>query len=214
VGRVGGKRFASGAEIDSRERLQRDRFGQWLLPATFLAILAWIAVSDTTARTAYRTKLTTLITSSSVAATVRSIDRRRFLALTTSAAVATTAGCSLLASSPPADEEAKAAADVVVGPDGSMRFEPQAITVSAGETVTWYFATSNHNVACQPGEGEHERHPDGADPFASFDAGEPRTSTVPRGETFEHAFEVPGEYEYVCVPHVSLNMFGTVTVGA
>jgi plastocyanin len=33
----------------------------------------------------------------------------------------------------------------------------------------------------------------------------------PQGETYEHTFETPGEYRYVCVPHAP-TMAGRVSV--
>ena len=57
------------------------------------------------------------------------------------------------------------------------------------------------------------RGPLAADPFASYGPDEsPRETLVPRGETYDHTFEVPGQYVYVCVPHISQGMMGTIRV--
>lgn len=105
-------------------------------------------------------------------------------------------------------------ADVLAGPDGRLVFEPEALTVAVGETVTWGFASSGHNVACRPTQIEAAKLPNRATPFASFDdTGSPR-STVPQGETYSRDFDVPGTYNYVCAPHVSQGMVGTIHVDA
>lgn len=104
-------------------------------------------------------------------------------------------------------------ADVVAGPEGQDIFEPDALTVSVGDTVTWGFASSGHNISCRPAHDDAVELPDDADPFASFGTDEPPLdSHVSKGETFEHRFEVAGSYVYVCVPHATRGMVGTVTV--
>lgn len=117
----------------------------------------------------------------------------------------TLAGCSLGASFPDAD--------IVAGPDGDPAFEPRALAVSVGDTVTWGFASAGHNVSCRPGDDERVSLPDDAEPFATYGPDEsPKGSVVPRGETYEHAFNVPGQYVYVCIPHADRGMVGTITV--
>ncbi|MFB6107015.1 MAG: plastocyanin/azurin family copper-binding protein [Halobacteriaceae archaeon] len=103
-------------------------------------------------------------------------------------------------------------ADVVAGPGGANRFDPEELTVSTGETVVWYFASIGHNVSCRPGDDGHVELPEGADPFASYGPDESTQTTVSRGETYEHTFETPGTYVYVCVPHVDRGMVGRVVV--
>jgi plastocyanin len=90
-------------------------------------------------------------------------------------------------------------ADVVVGPDSRLVFEPETLTVAAGDTVTWYFASPSHNVSCLPEDGDTVELPDSAATFASHD-GNPN-AVDPQGSTYEHTVETPGEYRYVCVPH-------------
>lgn len=99
--------------------------------------------------------------------------------------------------------------DVVVGPDTRLVFEPETLTVGVGETVTWYFDSASHNVCGVPEDDSTVRLPDGAEPFASYD-GNPGTVN-PQGETYEHTFETPGEYRYVCVPHAP-KMAGRILV--
>jgi plastocyanin len=71
-------------------------------------------------------------------------------------------------------------------------FGPQALTVSAGTTVTW---TNNdqfeHTVAADDGS------------FASDPLG--------NGATFQFTFDIPGEYHYVCGIHPQMSGVVTVT---
>ncbi|WP_256684557.1 plastocyanin/azurin family copper-binding protein [Halococcus qingdaonensis] len=99
---------------------------------------------------------------------------------------------------------------VAAGPDGRLVFEPEAVEVSAGDTVSWEFESAGHNVGAVPKDSEEVSLPDGAEPFSSYD-GDPY-AVVEEGKTYEHTFETAGEYTYVCIPHVSSGMVGTVTV--
>lgn len=101
--------------------------------------------------------------------------------------------------------------DVVVGPDSALAFEPESLTVSAGETVTWWFASSSHNVSCRPEHADVAELPAGAEPFASYD-GDDRYATDPMGSTYSHTFSTPGEYVYACVPHIPHGMVGEIVV--
>lgn len=104
-------------------------------------------------------------------------------------------------------------ADVVAGTDGRNVFEPAEMTVAVGESVTWGFASAGHNVCCRPADSDRVGLPADAEGFASYGPDEsPDGSFVPRGETYEHAFDVPGQYDYVCIPHASLGMTGTIHV--
>lgn len=106
-------------------------------------------------------------------------------------------------------------ADVIAGPDSDRNFvfEPANLTVSVGTTVRWGFPSAGHNVSCRPTDHERVVLPDEAEPFASYGPDEsPEGSLVPRGNTYEHTFEVEGEYVYVCIPHVSRGMVGTIQV--
>ena len=72
----------------------------------------------------------------------------------------------------------------------SYRFEPKAIEIEAGDTVTW-------------------RNEDNFTHTVEVDGGDDHT--VERGESVEIAFEEPGTYHYVCTLH-SKDMDGTVIV--
>ncbi|MEF8826344.1 MAG: plastocyanin/azurin family copper-binding protein [Halapricum sp.] len=133
------------------------------------------------------------------------LGRRGMLAAVATVLAGFLAGCS----SDPSFSDA----DVIAGPGGDPVFDPAELTVSVGTTVTWGFASAGHNVSCRPDNNERVALPDEADPFASYGAEEsPEGSVVPRNETYEHTFDVEGEYVYVCIPHVSQGMVGTIHV--
>lgn len=103
--------------------------------------------------------------------------------------------------------------EVSVGPDDNyLRFVPEEVTVSTGDTVRWVFESEGHNVSAVPDHDGKITLPDGADPFATYGDDETRFTPVEVGETFEHTFDTAGEYVYVCIPHSDQGMVGTVTV--
>jgi plastocyanin len=103
------------------------------------------------------------------------------------------------------------AAVVAVGPEKRLRFEPEEVEVSVGETVAWEFESEGHNVTSKPGASPKCENPEGAEPFASYD-GDEHFAINEVGTTFTHTFDVAGEYVYVCTPHAGQGMVGTVTV--
>lgn len=94
------------------------------------------------------------------------------------------------------------AADVTVAADGQFKFAPETVTVSTGETVRWTWAAGGHNV-------KPENTP--ADSDWTGTPGE-RSKTFGEGYVYTHTFEVTGRFDYICVPHQSLGMKGTVVV--
>jgi halocyanin-like protein len=83
---------------------------------------------------------------------------------------------------------------VEVGPSGNEYvFEPAAIRISSGTTVTWKWQGSGyHNVVASGGE---------------FDSGNPEQKA-----TFRHTFESTGTALYYCKPHEAMGMKGAVVV--
>jgi plastocyanin len=86
-----------------------------------------------------------------------------------------------------------AAPEVLVG-DGGDRFTPRSVTITAGESVTWRWRESGHNVMV---DAAAER----------FDSGFKRSN-----ETYTRAFSTPGTYEFYCDPHRGDGMRGTLVV--
>jgi plastocyanin len=109
-------------------------------------------------------------------------------------ALPATAELSLTVETPAADRT------VTVAPGGSLRFDPESLEVSVGETVEWVWDAGGHNVSVesQPDDGDWP----GKDDQFTYD----------EGTTHRHTFEAPGTYEYVCQPHQTSGMVGTVTV--
>jgi amicyanin len=78
----------------------------------------------------------------------------------------------------------------------TFRFQPKAIEVEAGTTITWTNRDAiEHSVTAGA--------PDA--PAAAFDSG-----FFTQGQTFSVAFDKPGAYDYFCARHKSMR--GTVTV--
>ena len=137
------------------------------------------------------------------------MKRRTLLAALGAGGLSSLAGCAAITG-------ARDEADHDVGMTAS-RFHPETLTVPVGTTVVWGNTSSRaHTITA------YEAHiPENAAYFASggFDAelaarkgwgrGEGGITT---GETYEHTFEVPGEYHYFCIPHARGGMVGTVVV--
>lgn len=96
-----------------------------------------------------------------------------------------------------------------------QQFEPAAITVSAGETITFVSDSPEpHTVTAY-----EESLPEGAGFFSSGGApseeearSELGEALIKDGGTFEITLETPGTYRYFCIPHESQGMKGTITV--
>ncbi|MXR21914.1 halocyanin domain-containing protein [Halobacterium bonnevillei] len=90
---------------------------------------------------------------------------------------------------------------VTVGADGNggtFAFEPAAVRISPGTTVTFEWVSDTHNVAVesQPDDAGWEGH----DPIENS------------GFSFSSTFETLGVYKYYCDPHLSVGMKGAIVV--
>jgi plastocyanin len=92
--------------------------------------------------------------------------------------------------------------------DMPLAFQPNLVTIKAGQTVEWentgnevHHATSDPSLAIKPQEVTNPR---GAEPFDS--------GFLRPGETFTHTFTIPGQYRYTCVVHEAKGMLGTIVV--
>jgi plastocyanin len=136
------------------------------------------------------------------------MERRAFLRTAGPAAVAGLAGC-IGGSSGTQDYDVGMSA---------RAFRPQQITVEPGTTLTWLNTSKQgHTVTAYGGQ-----LPEGAEFFASGDFeseqdardawGNSNRGTLFEGQSYEHTFEVEGEYPYFCIPHERGGMVGTVVV--
>mgnify|MGYP000170850951 FL=1 len=99
-------------------------------------------------------------------------------------------------------------------------FAPDEVSVRPGTTVVWEnVGAVGHSVTAYEEEipGDAEYFASGG--FDSEDAarsaytvGDPESGDVAGGESYEHTFEVEGEYGYFCIPHESAGMVASLTV--
>ena len=83
------------------------------------------------------------------------------------------------------------------GADGAMVFEPSALKIAPGDTVTFLPTDKSHNAETIPG-----LLPDGATAFKGK-----------MNESVTVTFDVPGAYAIKCAPHVGMGMVALVVVG-
>jgi plastocyanin len=137
------------------------------------------------------------------------MDRRMFLATAGSGLTIGLAGC--------IDGSAGATGDHDIGMT-QVSFRPDELTVEAGTTVTFRNTSSHgHTVTAF-----QDSYPEDAEYFSTGGYGseeEARSAwendnggVLTQGETFEHQFEIPGQYDYYCIPHLDAEMLGTIEV--
>jgi len=140
------------------------------------------------------------------------VDRRTFLATTGALAGGLTAGLAGCLGSGAGSE------DHDIGMSSST-FLPAEYHVEPGTTVVWKnTSTHAHTVTAY-----ENTLPEGTEYFASGDYEteekardawyESGGGAIYAGKTFSHTFEQPGRYSYVCIPHETSNMVGTILVG-
>ncbi|QKT03616.1 hypothetical protein HUS23_07225 [Ectothiorhodospiraceae bacterium 2226] len=104
----------------------------------------------------------------------------------------------------PPPEDAAAVVNMTHG----FGFDPEEVVVPRGATVEWRNRSFfTHTVTADPARVKdpvHAQLPAGAEPFHS--------GRLRAGSVFRHTFEVPGTYEYVCLPHEGRGMRGRVRV--
>jgi halocyanin-like protein len=95
-----------------------------------------------------------------------------------------------------ADETGADEVTVTVGPGGDYVYDPAAVRVSPGTTVTFEWASPTHNVLVESAPGDWNGH----EPIENEDF------------SYQHTFESAGVYKYYCQPHLALGMKGVVEV--
>ena len=94
---------------------------------------------------------------------------------------------------------------VVIGIDASgMAYNQTDVSIEVGETVCWVWENESmeHNVAETGGPNDNNRKLTGV--YSG-----PAATTV----DFNHTFTENMTFYYMCEPHVSMDMRGTITVG-
>jgi plastocyanin len=112
------------------------------------------------------------------------------------------------AASAPTTAPAAEAVAVVAMSDDDV-FKPDTVTIVTGQTVRWENRgkKDEHSVtddAKMADDAKDVSIPTGASPFHS--------GKINPGDSFEQRFEIPGTYNYVCVPHEEMGMKGRVVV--
>jgi len=124
------------------------------------------------------------------------------------------AGGGLLLGATLARRAGAAAGDIEIEMSGTANgsqvwFRPRGLLVQPGQTVRWVNrdgGNSHTATAYDPGAyGKPRRIPPGARPFNS-------DFLLPK-ESFAYTFEVPGVYDYYCLPHEHAGMVGRIVVG-
>lgn len=88
------------------------------------------------------------------------------------------------------------ASDVTMGANMNLAFEPNEITINAGDTIRFVNdALPPHNVIVKD-------HPDLSHEGLAFAS----------GESFEITFPDPGDFNFVCGPHEGAGMTGVIHV--
>jgi len=90
---------------------------------------------------------------------------------------------------------------VTVGPGGSLVFEPADLTIATGTTVNFTWDSDMHNVVPQSQPED-----------ASWEGEGEQGVTFDTGHEYSHTFDVTGTYDYVCTPHQSAGMVGSIEV--
>ena len=98
------------------------------------------------------------------------------------------------------------AATVTVGPSGLRTFSASTVTINAGQTVRWQWASSNHNVVSGSNVVADNQFCSPADTNCAT------TPLSGAGSVYSHTFATPGTYTYFCRQHATFGMTGTVIV--
>ncbi|MES3160346.1 MAG: halocyanin domain-containing protein [Halorubrum sp.] len=128
-------------------------------------------------------------------------SRRAVVASAGAVSVVALAGCAALGSDgrefgDPVERTGESEVGVTVGAGNGLEYDPEHVVIDVGTTVVWEWTGRG---------GGHDVVAVEDDRFASELVDE-------AGYTFEHTFEEPGEYEYVCTPHQTQGMVGMVEV--
>lgn len=142
------------------------------------------------------------------------MQRRVYLAAVGTAVSASLAGCSSVRSA--FNDESCTGEDCYIGMSRT-EFTPESYEISAGDTVVW----KNTSEAYHTVTAYESQIPDEAEYFASggyesqlaaYDAWDDHGGELGTRDTYEHTFEIPGTYDYFCIPHERAQMVGEIVV--
>ncbi|PGF14976.1 halocyanin [Natrinema sp. CBA1119] len=142
------------------------------------------------------------------------MHRRAYLAAVGTAASTGLAGCSSALSV--LEDDPCTGDDCHIGMNRT-EFLPAEYEVSVGDTVIWKNTSeADHTVtayeALIPDDAEYFASGGYESQAAAYDAWDDRGGRLGTRETFEHTFEIPGTYEYFCIPHEGAEMTGEIVV--
>lgn len=147
-------------------------------------------------------------------------DRRRILQLAIAfggvlplvGAMASTVASQDSSGTPAATPAGTPVAAATVKMTSQLKFEPAAVTIKLGETITWI----NDSPIPHTTTGDPEKNPvkDTRPELAQLPPGAAGWDSgfLNQNQTYSHTFTVAGEYKYFCIPHVLSGMLGTITV--
>ena len=141
------------------------------------------------------------------------MNRRTLLTAVSGSAMAPLAGCSVLGD---LGDDPCSGDDCDVGMTRNA-FVPEEYEVGVGDTVVWRNTSgADHTVTAYesgiPEDADYFATGGYEDETAARNAWNDGDGGFSPGETFEHTFEVPGTYAYVCLPHEKGGMTGTIVV--
>jgi len=97
---------------------------------------------------------------------------------------------------------------VTVGPNGQLRFEPQGLDISVGDTVRWTWASNFHSVTSGSSCAANNQ-------FCSPNDTNCSAGTLSNTNFFyQHTFTQAGSFSYYCAAHCNQGMIGVINVVA
>jgi len=99
------------------------------------------------------------------------------------------------------EKETEGTVHTVDTSDDSMAFDPRDLTIAVGDTVRFVMSATHNAVEVSE---ENYNNGDGTPLDGGFN--------VSFGETGEVTFDETGTHYYLCQPHISVDMLGTITV--
>ena len=102
----------------------------------------------------------------------------------------------------------------MIGDASGYKFVPEKLTIKAGDGVKWTMVSGGpHNVAFQnvPADGKSQLMANMTDQ-SSGELSSKMMMQANESMTMSFANVKAGKYDYVCTPHIAMNMKGSITV--